>query len=84
MCCEKKCTSFDFVHILHVQQSKYRDLYTQMGVAAFTLVTLGRCMCSPVKLTLTQTISRAFLGNCPLESLLPHCCPLWVDWCFEG
>lgn len=42
MCCEKNVNSFDFIHILHLQQSKYRNLYTRMGVAAFKLVTWGR------------------------------------------
>ena len=66
----KNVTVLALYTFLHLQQNKSRNLYTQMGVAAFKLVTLGRWVFSPVKLTLSQTISRAFLGNCPLVSFL--------------
>lgn len=37
--CREKTELFDLIHILHLQQNKYRNLYTEMGVVAFKVVT---------------------------------------------
>lgn len=60
----KKMELFDLMHILHLQQNKYRSLYTQVSVVAFTVVTLGRCMSSLVKLTLLR-----IFPELPLETI---------------
>lgn len=60
MCCEKM-ELFDLTHILHLQQKKCRNLYTEMGAIAVKVVTLGRWMFSEADLT--QNISRTLLGN---------------------
>lgn len=53
MCCERKWTSLT-LHILHYRRSS--GIYTPKWiVAAFKLVTLGRCVFSRGKLVLLRT-----------------------------
>lgn len=59
---------FDLTHILHLQQNKCRNLYTEMGAVAVKVVTLGRWMFSEADLA--QNISRTLLGNCLFVSFL--------------